>query len=100
VEGIDVVLQVQGAGNERDAIYTFDTLLADYPASRLLTRREIAPDDIAISFPTTDTTGAPRLVPLSHAALLYAAWALGLVTMLAPEEVLLCGLLRFIQVCW
>src|SRR6266567_4602485 len=71
VEGIDVVLQVQGAGNERDAIYAFDTLLADYPASRLLTGREIAPDDIAISFPTTDTTGAPRLVPLSHGALLY-----------------------------
>lgn len=100
VESIKVVLQVQGAGNERDAIYAFDALLADYPASRLLTGREIAPDDIAISFPTTDTTGAPRLVPLTHGALLYAAWALGLVTMLAPEEVLLCGLLRFIQVCW
>jgi fatty-acyl-CoA synthase len=100
VESIDVVLQVQGPGNERDAIYAFDTLLADYQASRLLTGREIAPDDIAIYFPTTDTTGAPRLVPLSHGALLYAAWALGLVTMLAPEEVLLCGLWRLFQGWW
>jgi fatty-acyl-CoA synthase len=100
VEGIDVVLQVQGAGNERDTIYAFDTLLADYQASRLLTGREIAPDDIAISFPTTDTTGAPRLVPLTHGALLYAAWAFGLVTMLAPEEVLLCGLWRLFQGWW
>jgi fatty-acyl-CoA synthase len=100
VEGINVVLQVQGAGNERDAIYAFDALLADYPADRLLTGREIAPDDIAISFPTTDTTGAPGFVPLSHGALPYAAWALGLVTMLAPEEVLLCGLLRLFQGWW
>jgi fatty-acyl-CoA synthase len=100
VESIKVVLQVQGPGNERDAIYAFDALLADYQASRLLTGREIAPDDIAIYFHTTDTTGAPNFVPLTHGALLYAAWAFGLVTMLAPEEVLLRGLLRFIQACW
>ena len=97
VESIKVVLQVQGPGNERDAIYAFDALLADYQASRLLTRREIDPDDIAIYFHSRDTTGAPGCVPLTHGALLYAAWAFGLVTMLAPEEVLLCGLSRFFQ---
>jgi fatty-acyl-CoA synthase len=100
MESIKVVLQVQGAGNERDAIYAFGALLADYPASRLLTGREIAPDDIAIYFPTTDTTGVPGFVPLTHGALLYAAWAFGLVTMLAPEQVLLRGLLRFFQGWW
>jgi fatty-acyl-CoA synthase len=100
VESINVVLQVQGPGNEREAIYAFDALLADYQASRLLTGREIASDDIAICFPTRDTTGALSCVPLTHGALLYAAWALGLVSMLAPEEVLLRGLLRFIQACW
>ncbi len=100
MESIKVVLQVQGPGNERDAIYAFDALLADYQASRLLAGREIASDDIAIYFHTTDTTGAPSFVPLTHGALLYAAWAFGLVTMLAPEEHLLRGLLRFIQACW
>jgi fatty-acyl-CoA synthase len=100
VESIKVVLQVQGPGNERDAIYAFDALLADYQASCLLTGREIAPDDIAIYFHTRDTTGAPYFVPLTHGAVLYAAWAFGLVTMLAPEEHLLRGLLRFIQACW
>jgi fatty-acyl-CoA synthase len=100
VESITVVLQVQGAGNERDAIYAFDALLADYQASSLLTGREIASDDIAIYFPTTDTTGASRLAPLTHGALLYAAWAFGLVTMLAPEQVLLRGLLCFFQGWW
>jgi hypothetical protein len=97
VESINVVLQVQGPGNERDAIYAFDALLVDYRASRLLAGREIASDDIAIYF---HTTGAPSFVPLTHGALLYAAWAFGLVTMLAPEEHLLRGLLRFIQACW
>jgi fatty-acyl-CoA synthase len=100
VESIKVVLQVQGSGNERDAVYAFDALLADYQASRLLTGREIASDDIAIYFHTTDTIGAPGCVPLTHGALLYAAWAFGLVTMLAPEEVLLRGLLRFFQGWW
>jgi fatty-acyl-CoA synthase len=100
VESINAVLQVQGPGNERDAIYAFDALLADYQASRLLTGREIASDDIAIYFHTTDTTGTPSCVPLTHGALLYAAWAFGLVTMLAPEEVLLRGLLRFFQGWW
>jgi len=100
VESIKVVLQVQGPGNERDAIYAFDALLADYEASRLLTGREIASDDVAIYFHTTDTTGVPRFVPLTHGALLYAAWAFGLVSMLAPEEVLLRGLLRFFQGWW
>jgi fatty-acyl-CoA synthase len=38
VESINAVLQVQGPGNERDAIYAFDALLADYQASRPQTR--------------------------------------------------------------
>jgi len=100
VKGTTMVLQVRGAGKERDGTYAFDALLADYQASRLLTGREIASDDIAIYFHTTDTTGTPSCVPLTHGALLYAAWAFGLVTMLAPEEVLLRGLLRFFQGWW
>jgi len=92
-----VVLQVQGPGNERDAIYAFDALLADYQASRLLTGREIASDDIAIYFPTTDTTGAPSFVPLTHGALLYAALVLSTVLTVRPEEVLLRGLSHFIN---
>jgi acyl-CoA synthetase (AMP-forming)/AMP-acid ligase II len=97
VESINVVLQVQGPGNERDAIYAFGALLADYQPSSLLTGREIASDDIAIYFHITDTTGTSSFVPLTHGALLYAAWAFSLVSMLAPEKVLLRCLLRFFQ---
>ena len=47
-----------------------------------------------------DTTGTPGLVALTHGHLLYTAWALSLVTTLAPEEVLLRGLSRFLQGWW
>ena len=91
------MLQVRGPGKERDAVYAFDALLEDYPSDRLHTGREIVPDDIAVYFPTRNMTGTPGLIPLTHGNLLYAAWAINLVTMLAPEEVLLGGLSRFIQ---
>ncbi len=100
VKSITMVLQVRGPGKERDGAYAFDALVEDYQADRLHTGREIAPDDLAVYFPTRDPSGALSLVPLSHGNLLYAAWALGLVTTVRPEEVLLGGLSRCIQGCW
>ena len=101
VKSIALVLQVQGPGHEREAVYAFNALVEEYPADRLHTGRQIALDDLAVCFPTRDTTGTPGLVPLTHGHLLYTAWALGLVTTLAHEEVLLRGLSRFLQRwCW
>jgi fatty-acyl-CoA synthase len=100
VPSIALVLQVRGPGNERDAAFAFNALVEEYPADRLHTGRQIAPDDIAVFLPTRDTAGTPGLMPLTHGNLLYTAWALGLVTTLAPEEVLLCGLSRFFQGWW
>jgi fatty-acyl-CoA synthase len=100
VKSITRVLQVRGPGKERDAVYAFNALLGDYPSDHLHTGREIAPDDLAVYFHTRTMTGTPSLVPLTHGNLLYAAWALGKVLTLAPTEVLLRGLSRFIQTCW
>jgi fatty-acyl-CoA synthase len=100
VKSIALVLQVRGPGNERDATYAFNALAEEYPADRLHTGRQIAPDDIAVFLPTRDTAGTPGLVPLTHGNLLYTAWALGLVTTLAPEKVLLQGLVCFFQGWW
>lgn len=100
VKSVTTVLQVRGPGNEREAVYAFNALVEDYPADRLHTGREIALDDLAVYFPTRDTTGTPSFVPLTHGNLLYTAWALGTVLTLAPEEVLLWGLSRFIQGWW
>jgi fatty-acyl-CoA synthase len=100
VTSITAVLQVRGPGQERDAVYAFDALLGDYPASHLHTGRTIASDDSAICLSIGGTTEMPRFVPLTHANLLDAAWAIGHVLTLAPEDVLLRGLLHFIQGCW
>ena len=100
VKSITHMLQVRGPGKERDALYAFDALLADYPSDRLHSGREIAPDDIAVYLPGSNLTGTPGLLPLTHGNLLDAARALSLVTMLAPEEVLLGGLLYFNQAWW
>ena len=100
VKSITGMLQVRGHGEERDAVYAFDALLGDYSADRLLTRREIAPNDIAVYLPTNNLAGTPSLLPLTHGNLLDTAWALGLMTTLAAEEVLLHGLSRFFQGWW
>jgi fatty-acyl-CoA synthase len=100
VKSIALVLQVRGPGNEREATYAFNALVEDYPADRLHTGREISPDDLAVSLPTRDTTSIPDLVPLTHGYLLYTAWALSLVTNLAPEKALLHGLSHFFLGWW
>jgi fatty-acyl-CoA synthase len=99
-KSIALVLHVRGPGNEREAAYAFNTLVEEYPADRLHTGREIGTDDIAVYFPTGTTTGTPSFIPLTHGNLLYAAWALSLLTTLAPEEILLRGLSRFFQGLW
>jgi fatty-acyl-CoA synthase len=102
VQSIAIVLQVCGPGNEREAVCAYNALSEEYPAERLHTGREITPDDLAVLFPIRDTTGKLDLVPLTHGKLLHTAWALGLVTSLVPEEVLLRGLSRFYldSGCW
>ena len=98
--GIIHMLQVRGPGKERDGVYAFDVLLADYPFDQLNSEREIAPDDIAVSFPIKGMSRMPSLRSLNHSHLLDTAWALGNVLMLTPTEVLLYGLLPFIQTWW
>jgi len=95
VKSLTHMLQVRGPGKEGDAVYAFNALLSDYPSDRLSSGREIAPDDIAVSLPSSNLTRTPVLMPLTHGNLLSVARAISLVTMLAPEEVLLGGLSRF-----
>jgi fatty-acyl-CoA synthase len=100
VRSITYMLQVRGPGKERDGIYAFDALLADYPSDRLNLEREIASDDIAVSLPIKDTSRSPSLRSLTHSHLLDAAWTLSKVLTLTSAEVLLYGLLRFSQAWW
>ncbi len=100
VKSIAAILQVRGPGKEQDAVYAFDNLLGEDPNSCLHTGQKIAPDDVAVSLLIRGTTDAPGFVSLTHANLLDAAWAIGNVMTLPPEDVLLRSLLPFIQACW
>ena len=97
VKSLTGLLQVRGPGEERRAVYAFDALLSDYPSDGLQTGRDIALNDIAVYLPITTLASTPGLLPLTHAHLLEAARALSNVLTLAPEEVLVHGLARFLQ---
>jgi len=58
-----------------DGVADFATLRASEPSDRLISGREIAPDDIAAYFHTGGTTGAPKLARHSHGAQVFTAWA-------------------------
>ncbi len=95
VPGIEAVLQVGGAADGSDGIHDFDSLVAKYPADRLTSGREIAPDDIAAYFHTGGTTGAPKLAQHTHFGEVYEAWAISAMAKMGGDDCLLLGLPLF-----
>jgi len=87
--------QIGGSGDGRDGIHAFDAMLDRYPADRLVTVRDIAPDDVCALFHTGGTTGAPKLVRHIHRNEIYAAWALACIGDFTPDDVALLGLPLF-----
>lgn len=61
------------------------------PGDRLVSAREIAPDDIAAYFHTGGTTGAPKLAMLSHRNQVYTAWASVMLQGVGPDDVVING---------
>lgn len=97
VKSIEMILQIRGPGKERDTTYAFDALLDDYASEHLCTNRTITLDDLAVYVPTKKTTGMHHLTPLTHGHVLYAAWALCLVTMEEPMDILLRNIPPLLQ---
>ncbi|RYZ12759.1 MAG: acyl-CoA synthetase [Comamonadaceae bacterium] len=82
VEGLKMVLRVAphdeapgAAGELPDGVGDFLALRSAQPDNRLLSGREIEPEDIAAYFHTGGTTGAPKLARHSHRAQVFTAWA-------------------------
>jgi fatty-acyl-CoA synthase len=75
---LKAILQVGGAGDERNGIFSFDERVGKYPAHRLAGARSIAPEDTAAYFHTGGTTGTPKLVRHTHANQVYQAWVCNL----------------------
>lgn len=78
-------------------VLDFGITAAKYPADRLISKREIQPDDTAIIFHTGGTTGIPKLAKQSHYNVTFDAWAASRNISsndlkLDAEETIYCGL--------
>jgi fatty-acyl-CoA synthase len=58
-----------------EGVGDFKALRAQQPDDRLVSKRDIAAEDIAAYFHTGGTTGAPKLARHSHGAQVFTAWA-------------------------
>jgi fatty-acyl-CoA synthase len=90
--GLKAILQVNGAGDERNGVYSFDALLPKYASDRLTSERRIAAEDTAAYFHTGGTTGTPKLVRHTHLNQVYQAWVVNLVLRSKPKRTILFGL--------
>jgi fatty-acyl-CoA synthase len=63
------------AGELPQGVLDFEAERSRQVADRLVSGREIAPQDIAAYFHTGGTTGAPKLARHSHGAQVFTAWA-------------------------
>src|SRR5262245_8436815 len=90
--GLKAILQVNGAGDEKNGVYSFDALLDKQPSDRLASGRRIAADDVAAYFHTGGTTGTPKLVRHTHRNQVYQAWVCNLVLRSKPGRKILFGL--------
>lgn len=95
VPSLETVFQVMGPPQEESDIHPFDTLLNRCDPTRLISGRQIRPDDVAAYFHTGGTTGAPKLAPHTHRNQVYNAWAASLVGGTQAGEAMLCGLPLF-----
>jgi fatty-acyl-CoA synthase len=92
---LKAIVQVNGPGDEANAIYSFDALIAKQPADRLVSGRQIAASDVAAYFHTGGTTGTPKLVRHTHANQVYQAWVCNLMLKALPGRNLLFGMPLF-----
>lgn len=69
----------------------FAALRATQPDDRLVSGRDIGPDDIAAYFHTGGTTGAPKLARHSHRAQVFTAWACVKLQQLTHKDVTING---------
>jgi fatty-acyl-CoA synthase len=92
---LKAIVQVNGPGDEANAIYAFDALISKQPADRLVSGRKIAAGDVAAYFHTGGTTGTPKLVSHTHANQVYQAWACNLMFRASYGRNLLFGMPLF-----
>jgi fatty-acyl-CoA synthase len=92
---LKAVLVVEPWGPPPEGTMSFDAAVAEQPADRLSSGRQIRSDDVAAYFHTGGTTGLPQLVPLTHGNLVYQAWGMALMFRTRAASTFLMGLPLF-----
>ncbi len=98
VPGLRALVAVGGPGDAdatAPACYDFHALLAAEPADRLVSGRQIRPDDPAACFMTGGTTGAPKVAIQTHRNQSFQARVLAEQSQLGTSDVILSGLPLF-----
>ena len=89
------VLTVAGPGGTIDPASDFNTLAAGMPDDRLTFTRHARPGDLAALVQSGGTTGAPKLVRITHGGLTYKCWANTIVMDHQPREVIFADYAMF-----
>ena len=76
----------------RARVLDFNAAMAQQPGDRLVSGREIEPDEIASYFHTGGTTGAPKIAQHTHRNEVFDAWSSAEVLQVTPDQVFFCGL--------
>ncbi len=79
----------------RAKILDFDKKMAQYPADKILSGRQIQSDDIASYFHTGGTTGTPKLAQHTHFNEVFDTWSASQTLPVNETTVMLCGLPLF-----
>jgi fatty-acyl-CoA synthase len=73
-------------------VHDFVKTARRYTGEKLLSDRRFQPDDIASYFPTSGTTGTPKLAQSTHFNQVFAAWSSAEMISLPADYMVFCGL--------
>lgn len=79
----------------RAQVYDFVTRARRYTTEKLVSERQIQPDDIASYFHTGGTTGTPKLAQHTHFNEVFDAWAAAEAISMTADKIVFCGLPLF-----
>ena len=91
---IEHVVQIEGPGGTTDPSMDFNRLIASQP-DRLAFERRIARDEVAMYCGTGGTTGAPKIVKLTHGGIAYACFAYSWMLDHGPEDTMISAVPLF-----
>jgi fatty-acyl-CoA synthase len=95
LKSLKAIVLVNGQDDLANGVHSFDSLINAQPADRLVSGRQIMPNDTAAYFHTGGTTGTPKLVRHTHLNQVYQAWVCNVMLKSKPGRNLLFGMPLF-----